>query len=191
MRNEVGSVAGGSSVVNAVIYVNQLFWGAIFVMATFYGLEQSIASAVLCLAIGIALLVCGVRRVQLYGLSKKYAAVIDGNRHTDITHIASATGSSPDKVKTNIDRMLKRKFLKGIYVDASSGAIVKQQNGAVPMTASVSTPGAQTPVKPQTIGDGSAPVSQAAVVCRSCGGTTNVPRGSSAPCEYCGNMLSA
>ena len=80
-----------------------------------------------------------------------------------IPGIAASMGKSADEVFADLEDFLKRGWIENGYIDRSNNRLV------------INNPRRVVPV--------------VAVQCQNCCAVNQVPKGQTAPCEYCGTML--
>jgi hypothetical protein len=113
---------------------------------------------------------------------KRYLAMIVNNNVRQLDEIAAATGKPYNVVKSEVQKMIDKGFLKNAYINESERSVVVA--GSNPVNTSVNTnmefqrqmPFAAAPVQPR-------------VVACSCCGANNTITGENGECEYCGSPL--
>lgn len=114
---------------------------------------------------------------------KKYLSVILDGRICRLDSIAAAVGKSPDMVQVDIQKMIRKGYLKNAFLNENTRELI------LPDMVSVVTPAANnteyTPVR--TFSADTRPVGRM-VTCPCCG-ANNTIYGASGECEYCGSVL--
>lgn len=135
-----------------------------------------------CDVIGLVLIIFSRKRRKLTVDFKKYVTALSGNETGNIDYLAAALNTSPDIVKSNIEKMIKKNLFANAYIDANSNRLV---------IGGKSQAAAQSRPVPPVINQ--APVQQKieymTVNCKGCGGVNKVARGAVTECEYCGSMI--
>ena len=110
---------------------------------------------------------------------KQYLAIIVNGNVRQIDNVAAATGKSYDVVKADIQKMIKKGYLKNAYINENTREVV------LPMDAPVAPATFANPVR--TV---AAPVQQQArIIACPCCGANNTIHGASGECEYCGSII--
>lgn len=109
---------------------------------------------------------------------RRYLAIVVNGGKRDLAGIASAMKKTYGDVRTDLQMMIDRGYLKGAYIDdgAEVLVIVERQQATVEQTATPSYTG--MPVQ----------VQKRVVQCRCCG-ANNVVVGAVGECEYCGSPI--
>lgn len=180
-------------VINQIIEKVQLVAGIIILLLfglctimAFYDHELGAGGflqfCLVCDVIGLVLIFFSRKRRKLTVDFKKYVTALSGNETGNIDFLAAALNTSPDIVKSNIEKMIKKNLFANAYIDANSNRLViggKNQNAAQSRPVS--------PVINQT--PGQQKIEYMTVNCKGCGGVNKVARGAVMECEYCGSMI--
>lgn len=147
-----------------------LFFGLMTVMALG---DKELASdgflpfCIVCDGMGVILIILSIRRHRLLHAFRAYVAVLSNDPTGSIANLAVTMGTTEALVRTNIDRMIRKRYFTDAYIDLKENCIVFQGRETVPME------------RPDTV----------IINCPSCGGLNAVPRGQVAECKYCGSPL--
>lgn len=113
---------------------------------------------------------------------KQYLAIIINGNVRQLDNIAATTGKSYDAVKADIQKMIKKGYLKNAYINENTREVVLPV--AIP-TSPVANPVFANPLQPVA-----APAQpQAKIVACPCCGANNTIYGASGECEYCGSPI--
>ena len=113
---------------------------------------------------------------------KQYLAIIVNGNVRQLDNIAATTGKSYDVVKADIQKMIKKGYLKNAYINENTREVVLPGAAtAAPATAPVFANPLQA----------AAPVQQPQpkIVACPCCGANNTIYGASGECEYCGSPI--
>lgn len=122
--------------------------------------------------ISIIILMLGLKRGKLIRLFKSYVPRLTADPNRSIDQLASATGTSVNIVKRNLDEMIKRGFFINTYIDNKTNCVVFSEDNSSNLTVSA---------KPEYTN----------VTCKSCGASNKILIGSVAECEFCGSMINS
>lgn len=103
---------------------------------------------------------------------KYYLSVIINGNTRQLDNIAATTGKPFEIVKSDIQKMIKKGYLKNAYIDESRREIVLPGNAPVP--ANPTNQAKDVPMK---------------IVACSCCGANNTITGAIGECEYCGSPI--
>lgn len=110
---------------------------------------------------------------------KQYLAIIVNGNVRQIDNIAATTGKSYDVVKADIQKMIKKGYLKNAYINENTREVV------ISVVTPVADPVFATPL--QSV---NAPIQpQVRIVTCPCCGANNTISGASGECEYCGSPI--
>lgn len=113
---------------------------------------------------------------------KQYLAIIVNGNVRQLDNIAATTGKSYDVVKADIQKMIKKGYLKNAYINENTREVVLPTSAPTAPAANLNS---SNPV--QTV---AAPVQQTAkIVACPCCGANNTIYGASGECEYCGSPI--
>lgn len=169
---------------NMVIAVVQMAFG---VLCTFFGLfcllmmrginGGDIALVVIFGGGGIWLIIASAKKQRLIKLFRQYQAIMADGLGNSIIHIARTTGTEENIVMKNMQKLIDKRYFGKAYIDLRSGCVRllgQQQNekaGSEPFSEQpTARPGVQV----------------IAVTCECCGGVSNIAKGHTGKCEYCG-----
>jgi glucan phosphoethanolaminetransferase (alkaline phosphatase superfamily) len=162
------------------------FFGILFFITMIVGLNDNTAEAggrtagiIMCLIlviINVLLILKGrktKRRIRRY---RKYVNLISVEQIRSLGELASATSQSVDFVKSDLQKMIDKKFFVNACIDLSTNEI--RIGDASPQVKKAGTPAAEQP-----------PEEMETVQCSGCGATNVKPKGKTSVCEYCGSPL--
>ncbi len=112
---------------------------------------------------------------------KQYLAIIVNGNVRQLDNIAATTGKSYDVVKADVQKMIKKGYLKNAYINENTREVVLPTATPAPAANPVFTnplQGAAAPAQPQ-----------AKIVACPCCGANNTIYGATGECEYCGSPI--
>ena len=159
------------------------------------GVGSIIVFLLFTLGIGVFMIAKGRSLKKLIADFKQYVQILAGDPYNSIATIAAATMTSPDAVKKNVQKMIKKRLFANAAIDEYSNSIilngrldtqqVLSEKAQASMPTVVEYP-RQALVAPTYNQSGTEMLT---VKCRGCGAVNAVPRGGIVECEYCGNMV--
>ena len=75
-------------------------------------------------ALFLYMLICGIRRKRLAGRYNSYINLLDQGQAHSIDQLAGILNAKPHVVKSNLERMINKKFLGFAYIDNETNSIV-------------------------------------------------------------------
>lgn len=127
---------------------------------------------------GLGLIRASRKRAKLAREFKKYVSVISTEPTDSIGKIADVTGKTMEEVMKNLELMIKRSFFVNAHINHSTNCIVFG-NGMV-----------QNGQKAQSFGMTQMPrIEYVSICCKYCAGVSEVIKGQSQACKYCGMTL--
>lgn len=143
------------------------------------------------LAIGIFLVIRGMKRKKLIRDFKNYVQILAGDPYNSLDTIAARTNTSVDVVRRNIELMISKHFFANAVIDRASNSLIL--NGKAD-TKQMLSANAMASLQP-TVSSNNYPfqaqqnVEMLTVKCKGCGAINVVQRGRLVECEYCGNII--
>lgn len=172
----VGKLVGGFGIASYVIAILG------FVVCIGEGFDSTDVSMILFFGIAGFVLRRVAKKIKTEAESvKQYLAIIVNGNVRQLDNIAATTGKSYDVVKADIQKMIKKGYLKNAYINENTREVVLPGAAtAVPTAAPVFANPLQaaTPAQPQ-----------AKIVACPCCGANNTIYGASGECEYCGSPI--
>ncbi len=107
---------------------------------------------------------------------KQYLAIIVNGNVRQLDNIAATTGKSYEVVRTEVQKMIQKGYLKNAYIDESTREVVLPNNRPVETTATYNN-----------VSSDEKHVTKI-VVCPCCGANNTIV-GESGECEYCGSPI--
>ena len=107
---------------------------------------------------------------------RKYVELISVDQITSLENIAASTSQSIDFVRSDLQKMIDKKYFANASLDLRSGEIIIG-GGNAPAKASAEFTAQNSHVSHET------------VKCPGCGATNVKPIGAVSSCEYCGSVL--
>mgnify|MGYP001206620289 CR=1 FL=1 len=138
--------------------------------------DGGLVLAIFFLVVGIIFLIIAIRNTKLAKMYRSFLDLIVNQKIKRLDYISISLGLPYEKVKENIEGMIKRGFLKDAYIDYVSNEIILLDNTETQYTVS-------QPVKAAT--------QQTTIQCPGCGANNVVTIGVISECEYCGTKISA
>ncbi len=127
------------------------------------------------LLLSLFILYSGLKQKKLLKFFRSYVTIISADSTGSMEIIAANTGSSVDKVKMNLQEMIKKNYFTNAYIDFERNRIVTSRQ----QSAGEYQPEYHCDAKPDLV----------RVSCKGCGAVSTIPAGSDAECEYCGSKL--
>ncbi len=170
----------------------------LFFIAGLSVLEETAADVVVlvfsvgCTVSGVCMVVCGDKTLRLLRECRRYAAVLVDPNVKSVCQLAEILGTNADETTLQLNRMIRRCYVQGLYLNLQTGEIV------APLRVPVSAAAAPqwSPKGAVQAGSGSAVASAqrgraTAVTCAACGGITVLPLHGTGVCDYCGSKIKA
>ncbi len=135
------------------------------------------------LAIGILLIVKGKKRSSLIKLFKAYVLRLSNDPFRSIDNLAAATNSSVDRVRANVDQMIKKGYFANAYIDTATNclAFAGQSTVVSDIKVQINYTNNIRPSEPEK--------KYTTTTCNGCGATNKILEGSVGECEYCGSFV--
>lgn len=176
-----------SAIIEKIQIVAGLFWGGICVLSALgYMVSDEIfdfGTIIMLLffaAFGFWVFSLGKKRAQMRQEFKKYVTQLSVDSSGSLENLASATGTSVDVVKKNLQFMIKKKFFTDAFINEQANQLVlpsmAQRVQQQPQTFQYAAPGA-------------AQQELVACTCPCCGGMNKIAKGKTAECDFCGSPL--
>jgi hypothetical protein len=167
-----------SVILSVIGWLFAIFFGICLIAGSFMKWsENSLAGLVfcfICTGIGIFLIIMGRKIKNRTQKIIQYANIIEIQKETNVDRIADSINKSVDSVITDIQSFISQGNMTGVYLDLSTHEIVFRK------------PGDNIPV--QGVSNNTLQVEKD-VICKACGATNHLPKGSDGKCEYCGSMM--
>lgn len=187
-----GGTGRSKVILMGIVSKIQMILGAL--IAAFFGLgligclsqktEVSVTIAILLfLALGVWLILRGVKKDRLVKLFQRYVALLSGDSERSLDSLAGALGVSVDAVRDNVERMIKQGLMPNAYINRDTNCLVFA--GRVPAGQAASRPAAA----PGGQGGNPGGTGYRTVVCKGCGAANQIPVGGTGECEFCGSRL--
>lgn len=176
-----------SQIIEKTEIVVGLLWGGVwFLIAVLFmfaideelGIGWTIASLLLA-AFGFLVFSWGMKRGKMRLEFKKYVTQLSVDPSGSLENLASATGTSVDVVKKNLQFMIKKNFF--------SDAVINEQEHRLVLPAK-----AKKEQQTKTLrhsASGAAQQELIACSCPCCGGMNKIAKGTAGECDFCGSPL--
>lgn len=162
------SIAGGFSYGLAIIYllacVSEGYDSGDFGIIVFLGLA------------GFALCKVAKKLKKEAENTKQYLAIIINGNIRQLENIAATTGKSYEVVRTDIQKMIQKGYLKNAYIDEGTREVVLPKKETVENVTATNSRAPENPVQTKI------------VTCYCCGANNSIV-GVRGECEYCGSPL--
>ncbi len=135
------------------------------------------------LAIGILLIVKGKKRSSLIKQFKAYVLRLSNDPFRSIDNLAAATNSSVDRVRANVDQMIKKGYFYNAYIDTTTNCLVFAGQSTVVSDIKVQINYTNN-IRPSETEK-----KYTIATCNGCGAMNKILDGSVGECEYCGSYL--
>lgn len=177
-----------SQIVEKVEKIVGLCWGLLFglvaLVSMFDDVEDGAGTIIIMwifALLGLMLFNAGKKRTKMRLEFKKYVTQLSIDPSGSLTSLASATGTSVDVVKSNLQYMIKKKFFTDAFINEVANQLVipsmqRSQQVQVQMAQNVS----QGAIQPEWV----------AFTCPCCGGMNRIQKGTVGECDFCGSPLS-
>lgn len=146
------------------------------------GGEEGELSPVWMAVIGGVLIVAGgyciyhsVTRKKLISKFKEYVGILDGDPENSLCSIKAATGEDISLIKKNVRKMIKRGYFFNAVIDEDDNKLLINKESVFEILARKAELGKVENIK--------------VVKCPSCGASTEVYKGMTARCSYCGSAI--
>ena len=127
---------------------------------------------------GIWIFLKGNKRKKMRVEFKKYVAQLSIDSTGYIDNIAASTGTSADKVKKNIEFMIRKRFFSNAYIDEKNGRlIIPNLTKNMPNEDSMQANEYKQDIVYKTCH------------CPNCGGVSKIIQGKVGECDFCGSPL--
>lgn len=136
----------------------------------------SIVVVLIFLAIAALLIAHGIKTKKLIKRFKKYISIISVENQTSLEYIANTCLYSIDFVINDLQKMINKKFFTSAYIDKNTKEIVLQKKNSEVAKDAVK--------KDET-------VEFIDVICKNCGASNSIPKGTIAECEFCGSVINS
>lgn len=132
-------------------------------------------------ALGFWVFSWGRKRQKMRSEFKKYVVQLSVDPFNSLEDLATATGSSVDIVKKNLQYMIKKNFFVNAFINEQTNQLV------FPSMAQRSQQQTQAPQTSQDVSQ----QELIACICPCCGGKNEMVKGTTKECDFCGSPLSA
>lgn len=145
--------------------------------------------------LGGVLLYLGISTKHRISTFRKYVQFLSADPTNSLDNLAVKSGTSVEKVRKNLEKMIKKNYFDGAWIDNETNSIVlagstdqilatkvMQNTQSIPREVTQKREEPSAPV---------GPVVMVSVKCKGCGAMCTVPEHGSAECEYCGNTVTA
>lgn len=133
--------------------------------------------------LGVFLIIRSGKRKQLISNFEEYVRIIANDPENSLNTIATKTNQPLGEVRKNVATMIKKKFFANAELDDANDRIILNHNTVYDVLNNKQQQARDTEI------ENSKPVEMVTVSCPGCGARVPIPRGKSAPCEYCGTYL--
>ncbi|MCI8335099.1 MAG: hypothetical protein HFH25_11040 [Lachnospiraceae bacterium] len=175
-----------SRVIEKIEIIAGFCWGGIFALSALLCMFDDKADGVGTLAfmwvlaaLGFWVFCMGKKREKMRLEFKKYVTQLSVDPSGSLENLASATGTSVDVVKKNLQYMIKKEFFVDAFINEQENRLVlpsmeqrTQQNQAMQKEAS-----------------GAAEQELVACICPCCGGMNKIAKGTTGECDFCSSPL--
>ncbi|WP_343208602.1 hypothetical protein [Anaerolentibacter hominis] len=136
--------------------------------------SAEIAISLISLILGTLLILASLDRRRMLHSFRRYTPWLERDTSGLIVNLVQMTGESKENVVKNLDKLIRKGYIKGIYLNVEKDRIIFPDYHA-PVYSSA-------PQRPPEV---------MTVICPHCGATNRVVKGTSGVCEYCGSIISA
>lgn len=175
-----------SQIIEKIEKIVGIVWAALFLLTAVIMIFEAQPKAgdvivmLIIAALGVLLFLAGRKRGLMRLEFRKYVTQLSRDPSGSIDNLASATGTSVDVVKKNLNYMIKKNFFVDAFINEQDNLLV------LPSTA-------QREQGQQNWQNGAASTSAqtelVVLTCPSCGGINKIPKGTVADCDFCGSPL--
>ena len=162
-------------------------WAGLLILGLIVSLTDEVEDGIavyivilLMIALGVWVFLRGRKRKQMRLMFKNYVAQLSVDPSGSLENIASATGTSVDIVKKNIQYMIKKRFFSNAYLDEMNNQLVlssaNKENNKVDFSNS-------------SVSQNSSEMIYVTCNCPNCGGVNKIAKGVVAECDFCGSVI--
>ena len=144
----------------------------VLVIIFFTLLTLSLPYCIVFVFFGIFMIWYGLRCKKKVDLANQYVDIIKDKESYSISQLAKESGVPEDVAKKNLETLIKSDFFKDTFIRESENTVYFGKPKYRFSSAATNCP-----------------VRMTAVVCKACGASAQVEKGSSAKCEYCGTYI--
>ncbi len=123
--------------------------------------------------VGVILFLLAKRNMKLINEFKKYVSVISVERIDSINKLAATVGESPEIVRKNLEKMIKRNYFVNAYINYENETLVIANANVLNFDLK------------QVINEGEYNICN----CKRCGAVSKIKAGAVAKCDYCGSPI--
>lgn len=136
-------------------------------------------------ALFLYMLIRGIQRVSFTKTYKYYIQFLGQGQSHSIDELAVVLKAPVHIVRRNLEKMMKKGFIADAYIDDKTNCInsTRYYQAVQPSSVSNSMPNIVKPVQ------STKPVEYTEAICKNCGASNKITKGSTADCEYCGSVL--
>lgn len=174
-----------SQIIEKIEMIVGLCWAGFWLLAAVIymfeeeiGIGWTIASFLLVL-LGVVVFSWGRKRSKMRQEFKKYVTQLSVDPSGSLENLASATGTSVDVVKKNLQFMIKKNFF--------ANATINEQEHQLVLPAKAKKE--QQAKTPRHSASGAAQQELIVCSCPCCGGMNKIAKGTAGECDFCGSPL--
>ena len=158
-------------------------WAGLLILGLIVSLTDEVEDGIavyivilLMIALGVWVFLRGRKRKQMRLMFKNYVAQLSVDPSGSLENIASATGTSVDIVKKNIQYMIKKRFFSNAYLDEMNNQLVLSSANKVDFSNS-------------SVSKNENEMIYVTCNCPNCGGVNKIAKGAVAECDFCGSVI--
>jgi len=138
------------------------------------------------LVIFLFMLICGIRRIRLAGKCSSYILLLNQRKSNSIDQIAAVLNKPVAKVRSDLERMIRKGFIVSAYIDNNTNCLNSTQIYQCVQVMPMPNSSIPNMMKPDQYPK---PVNLTVVICKNCGASNKAVIGESRNCEYCSSIL--
>ncbi|WP_100065485.1 hypothetical protein [Miniphocaeibacter massiliensis] len=151
----------------------QLIIGIFLIISSLYKIADNsyIRSSIMNImfVLGLLTMIFSVKRKKICNMSLKYTGLLGESGKYNITDLALVVGITEDKVREEIQKLINKGYLQNGYLESSTNSLV-------------------LPERKYSAADRT-DLQKSTIICNSCGGENEIPKGKVVECEYCGSRI--
>lgn len=179
--NSTRSTVMASIILGKVLSIIGYAWTGFWTIGLIVGItsiRESLAIYIvfvlILMSLGTIFIIFGSKIKKMIRRFKTYVSLISIKRLTSLDLIANATNLSVNFVRTDLQKMIDKKYFKDAYIDRDTNEIIIAHD---------------FPAQPVQTYQSNNNLEMQSVTCSGCGAANVKPKGSAGSCEYCGSPL--
>ncbi len=181
--NSTRSTVMASIILGKIFSIIGYAWTGFWMIGLIVGITQPsafdpfllyIMIILIMMSFGIIFIILGSKIKKMIRRFKTYVSLISIKHLTSLDLIANSTNRSVDFVRTDLQKMIDKKYFKDAYIDRDTNEIIIAHD---------------LPAQPVQTYQFNNTIEMQSVTCAGCGAANVKPKGTASSCEYCGSPL--